>query len=137
MKVSATDYVLTLKTAAPERRPDGRLQSRLSFEFPFSSSSPNQTKHTTLWSDFQPTYRGRPVKGRLDPAHITEIGWMCRSNFGQQEGHFAVGLTQVKALREDRSWASWDWWVGWIKRQIMAWTAAWAVGSRDRGVQLK
>lgn len=131
-KVCATDYVLTLKTAQPERRPDGRLQSRLSFEFPFSSSEPGEKVAT--WADFQPTYRGRPAKGRLDPANITEVGWMCRSNFGQQEGRFEVGLTQVKALREDRGWTSWDWWVSWVKRMVMAWTTMWVW---DSGVQLK
>ena len=128
-----TDFVHTLKTQDPERRPDGRLESRISYEYHFSSttatatassrpSSEQSSKYfkTTLfaqWSDFKPTYRGRPVSqpgdggqykemsaaaAPLNPSALTELGWMCRSNFGKQQGAFELYVGKVVALARKR-----------------------------------
>lgn len=114
------EFVLTLKTQPPERRPDGRLESRLSFEYHFTPQSDNDI-HVALWKDFVPTYRGRRVSGHLDPSKLTEIGIMCRSGFGAQQGDFDLQLGQVVALREDRGWLSLDWWKDWIVSCLQYW----------------
>lgn len=84
-------YVLNLKTQEAKERPDGRRESQVVYEFKFDlpQSSLGQDECTHLeyasnWSEFEPTYRGRPAKDApaLDPAQIKEWSIMARSDFG-------------------------------------------------------
>ena len=85
-----TRFNLNLKTDLGERRPDGRLESTVSYEYEFACTPPDDTPRrpydtVTLrarWADFTPTYRGRPKPDAepLHPERIREISLMCRSN---------------------------------------------------------
>jgi hypothetical protein len=111
---SCTLFTLNIKTELPATRPDGRRESVIAYEFDFDASevmglgsasgsgsvvdekldsekesdiktTSGKTKtYTAEWSDFKPTYRGRPVPPeeakKLDPKEINEISIMCRSN---------------------------------------------------------
>ena len=94
-----TSFVFNLKTTVPERRPDGRLESRVTYEHAFDGSRDGPLD--APWSAFEATYRGRPAKDApaLDPAAIVEVSLMCRSGFDSQRGDFSVQLGRVSALR--------------------------------------
>lgn len=93
---SPIHFTLNLKTSLGGKRPDGRTQSTVSYEFDFQVPRVEQVDHQgdggsagyptpTLrarWKDFKPTYRGRPAEDAepLDPADIQEVAIMCRSN---------------------------------------------------------
>ena len=94
-----TSFVFNLKTTAPERRPDGRLESRVTYEYEFDGA--REGPLDAPWSAFEATYRGRPAKDAppLDPAAIVEVSIMCRSGFDRQRGDFSVRLGRVSAVR--------------------------------------
>lgn len=77
-------YTITLKDEIVPKRPDGRDQSTLSWEYDFvvgSSSSDNPgTKLVIPLDKFEPTYRGRakPDAEPLDLKHIRRISFMMR-----------------------------------------------------------
>jgi hypothetical protein len=93
---SPTHFTLNLKTDLGGKRPDGRTQSTVSYEYDFhipqgnSPQNNNEVKTSgypivalqASWKDFKPTYRGRPSNDAepLDPASIREMAIMCRSN---------------------------------------------------------
>jgi hypothetical protein len=76
-------YVVTLKDDIPGRRDDGRMRSGVSWEADFCAPSSSKTTETTLllpWSNFKPTYRGRPKPDAepLDLHDVKRIGFMMR-----------------------------------------------------------
>lgn len=113
-------YTLTLKDEILPKRPDGREQSTLSWEFDFRSEG--QKTIFVKWSDFRPTYRGKEKKGvePLDLKNVKRFGVMVRrqvtssaisyfglvltllSFFGEQEGDFELGVLSIAALRTER-----------------------------------
>jgi hypothetical protein len=111
------EYTLVLKTGIPPLRPDGRKESTINYEYtfpyPLETSSSSQTTtsndlhHEISWSQFEETYRGKPIKEGedkfepLDPARgITEISFMCRSGFGKQEGAFELFISSLRATEK-------------------------------------
>ncbi|KAJ5198095.1 uncharacterized protein N7498_007212 [Penicillium cinerascens] len=95
-------YTLTLKDEILPKRPDGREQSTLSWEYDFRSEG--QKTIFVKWSDFRPTYRGKEKKGvePLDLKNVKRFGIMIRSFFGEQEGDFELGVLSIAALRTKR-----------------------------------
>lgn len=77
-------YTLTLKDSVLPKRPDGREQSTVSWEYDFVSPTiADQGGDQVLyvpWSDFKPTYRGKPMPeaGELDLEHVRRISLMMR-----------------------------------------------------------
>lgn len=62
-------YTLILKDEVLPKRPDGREQSTISWEYDFV---PGNTEISVSWADFRPTYRGRP-KPDADPLRLDQI----------------------------------------------------------------
>lgn len=79
-------YTLTLKDEVLPKRPDGRDQSTVSWEYDFVSPTsgdgggPGDQVLYVPWSDFKPTYRGKPKPDapELDLAHVRRISLMMR-----------------------------------------------------------
>ncbi|KDN53217.1 CIA30-domain-containing protein [Tilletiaria anomala UBC 951] len=103
-----TSYVIQLKMAVPESRPDGRRESVVAYEWEFDTNTA-AAKETPVgqlvrvaadWSAFRPTYRGRPKDGAepLDPAKVKEWSIMARSNFGSQSGSFLLQIAALSAI---------------------------------------
>ena len=71
-------YTLTLKDEILPKRPDGREQSTLSWEFDFRSEG--RKTIFVKWSDFRPTYRGKEKKDvePLDLKNVKRFGIMIR-----------------------------------------------------------
>lgn len=104
------DYTLVLKTGVPPLRPDGRRESTVNYEYTFrypaaTSSISNGLDHTISWKEFGVTYRGRRIDEGdenyqlLDPGRgITEISFMCRSGFGEQEGPFELLVERLESI---------------------------------------
>jgi len=79
-----TSFVITLKNDRPGRRPDGRRESVLSYEYKFDLRSwlngdaglveKGRVVEVRIgWDEFVPTYRGREQKGKeVEPGHIVE-----------------------------------------------------------------
>lgn len=96
-----SSYVLNLRTTDPVKRPDGRNESSIIYEWDFDASKAQTIadqpycadQHGTpayveaAWEDFAATYRGRPAEDaeKLDPAQIKGFSIMARSNFGVSE----------------------------------------------------
>ncbi|BGP20999.1 hypothetical protein JCM10213_003236 [Rhodosporidiobolus nylandii] len=154
-------FELTLKNDEPARRPDGRRESVIVYEWTLDvrdyeryegAGAPERDedkaekgeaeKVTVLarWEAFKPTYRGKeqPDAKELDPKSIYELGFMCRSNFGQQAGDFSLSLVSLAlAPREGRLDKAKGWlalilqlarqWADWIKGLF---------GRRDGAVRL-
>ncbi|GAA95755.1 uncharacterized protein L969DRAFT_92879 [Mixia osmundae IAM 14324] len=124
-----TRFVITLKQTEPEKRSDGRIESRTSYEYRFDAASTSSSTVTklALWSDFEPTYRGRaqPDAPALDPAQIRELSVMCRSDFARQEGDFELFLISISAVSDransDSEKAASS---GWTTR-LWVWLRAW------------
>ncbi|EPQ29240.1 uncharacterized protein PFL1_02995 [Pseudozyma flocculosa PF-1] len=122
---NVTRYVVNIKTQAPTTRPDGRRQSSLVWEWdiqlpchdPNSCTPDGATLPRTdlvdddgdgdafwtfdaHWSDFKPTYRGRPAEdpGEFLPQETHEWSIMARSNFGKQAGEFALTIHSLSAI---------------------------------------
>ncbi|CEH13563.1 hypothetical protein CBOM_01477 [Ceraceosorus bombacis] len=112
-------YVLNLRTADPVKRPDGRNESAIVYEWDFDASKAQGFNDSSScrskagipayveaqWQDFAATYRGRPAKDaeKLDPAKIKGFSIMARSNFGKQSGKFELRLVELQALRSTGS----------------------------------
>ncbi|KIS70125.1 uncharacterized protein UMAG_05197 [Mycosarcoma maydis] len=116
-KAPVTSFVFEIKTEEPERRPDGRRQSVIVWEWSFSIPQlDGQEAHSlnlmqtnddfwvfdSTWSDFKPMYRGRPVDpdkaGEFRPQDTREWSLMARSNFQAQSGPFVLQLHSLSAL---------------------------------------
>jgi hypothetical protein len=109
-------YTLILKDEILEKRPDGREQSTVSWEYDFAGpdSSRDSKKfgtdghgyvHYVPWSEFKPTYRGKPKSDAkpLDLASIKRISIMMRSFFGEQEGPFRLRIESIGVTTADGS----------------------------------
>ncbi|KAI0155169.1 NADH:ubiquinone oxidoreductase intermediate-associated protein 30 [Xylariaceae sp. FL1272] len=90
-------YTLIVKDEVLPKRPDGREQSTVSFEYDFTGSTGGID---IAWEDFKPTYRGKPAPDAkpLDLANIKRISIMMRSFFGDQEGPFNLQLEYIAAV---------------------------------------
>ncbi|KAJ5233961.1 uncharacterized protein N7469_005727 [Penicillium citrinum] len=95
-------YTLTLKDEILPKRPDGREQSTVSWEFDFRAE--RRTTIFVKWEDFRPTYRGKDKKDTepLDLKNIKRFGIMVRSFFGEQEGPFELDIISIAAVRTER-----------------------------------
>ncbi|KAG8934538.1 hypothetical protein FRC02_009750 [Tulasnella sp. 418] len=128
-------FTFTIVTTPAKKLPNGRTASRVVWEANFQITALRHY-HKVLEIDlpfesFIPTYRGRPVdhlatksvKAEQHGDHslefaterIYEIGLMCRSNFGKQEGEFGLNILKIEAIRvanqarNDNSWWSLMW----------------------------
>lgn len=91
-RADSRKYTLTLKDEILPRRPDGRDQSTISWEYDFvvgaggdaAASSGDITAGSTRlvipFGDFQPTYRGKPKPDAdpLDLKNVKRISFMMR-----------------------------------------------------------
>lgn len=70
-------YTITLKNYTLPKRPDGREQSTVSWEFDFEGP---ETDVVIPWRGFRPTYRGKPKPDAepLNPKSVLRISIMCR-----------------------------------------------------------
>ncbi|GJN94654.1 hypothetical protein Rhopal_007737-T1 [Rhodotorula paludigena] len=137
-------FVLLLKNDEPARRPDGRRESVIVYEYAFDaheyaaelySCSEDEKEGvdeekevgrrsvTVLarWSDFKPHYRGKPAPDAkpLDPSSIYELSFMARSNFGEQAGPFSLDVVSISVLNKSQS-------KGWFRTACEAVRSAWA-----------
>ncbi|WVQ97095.1 hypothetical protein IAU59_004205 [Kwoniella sp. CBS 9459] len=143
LKTTPTAHIPKEPKVPPQPR-ESQLTYEASFSLP-SSLAPARAEdrkkvhHASFdWSEFQATYRGRPVHEGderwvpLDPGVIYELSFMCRSDFGKQEGHFGVIITGLNAnlkegphSRGESGWLSGVWrWFGGVKdwfRGLMGW----------------
>ncbi|KAI0103017.1 NADH:ubiquinone oxidoreductase intermediate-associated protein 30 [Nemania sp. FL0031] len=89
-------YTLILKDEILPKRPDGREQSTVSWEYDFAGEG---TELDIAWKDLKPTYRGKPKPDAkpLDLTSIKRISIMMRSFFGEQEGPFGLELEHIAA----------------------------------------
>ncbi|GAW13885.1 hypothetical protein ANO14919_032760 [Xylariales sp. No.14919] len=89
-------YTLIVKDEILPKRPDGREQSSVSWEYDFSG---NGIELYIPWRSLKPTYRGKPLPDAkpLDLANIKRISIMMRSFFGEQEGPFDLELQYIVA----------------------------------------
>ncbi|KAJ5111126.1 hypothetical protein N7532_001661 [Penicillium argentinense] len=95
-------YTLNLKDEILPKRPDGREQSSISWEFNFRAEG--QKNIFVKWGDFKPTCRGKEKNDAepLDLKNIKRFGIMVRSFFGEQEGSFELDIVSIAALRTER-----------------------------------
>ncbi|EED20679.1 conserved hypothetical protein [Talaromyces stipitatus ATCC 10500] len=104
-------YSFVLKDEMLPKRPDGREQSSLNWEYEFvvpaTSDCEDRTREGTVfrakWCDFEPTYRGKPQEGltrRILPRNIKRITLMMRSFFGMQSGDFEVEIKSIAVFKE-------------------------------------
>ncbi|KAI5922384.1 CIA30 family protein [Camillea tinctor] len=110
LKVNRSDgkkYTLILKDGTLPRRPDGREQSTVSWEYDFTCQ---EAEIDISFDDFKPTYRGRakPDAEPLNLAGVKRISFMMRSFFGEQEGPFELELQYIAAIPSNKSHASPD-----------------------------
>ncbi|KAI1487605.1 NADH:ubiquinone oxidoreductase intermediate-associated protein 30 [Biscogniauxia mediterranea] len=111
LKVNRGDgkkYTLLLKDEILPRRPDGREQSTVSWEYDFTCQG---GELEIPFKDFKPTYRGRakPDAEPLDLTSVKRISFMMRSFFGEQEGPFELELQYIAAaVPSDKSQTSSD-----------------------------
>lgn len=88
-----------------ERDDDANLGADQDVEKQSTSIAEHTLVHRARWSEFKPTYRGRPVRKDdpmwrpFTPASIKEISIMCRSNFDKQSGDFDLKLLSIQAFR--------------------------------------
>ncbi|KAI0601952.1 CIA30 family protein-like protein [Biscogniauxia sp. FL1348] len=100
-------YTLILKDEILPRRPDGREQSTVSWEYDFICQ---RGELDISFEDFKPTYRGRakPDAKPLDLTSVKRISFMMRSFFGEQEGPFELEIQYIAAMSSDKSQTSSD-----------------------------
>ncbi len=103
-----SDFVVTLKTQRPPPPSQPKPRSQLVYEASFTLSCASEV---ALGLDtFVPTYRGREVKRGdphwrpFDPRTLYEIGLMCRSNFGKQNGEFEVIISRIDVVCASSTW---------------------------------
>jgi hypothetical protein len=118
-------YTLTLKDQVLPKRPDGREQSTISWEYDFTPTSTVASELFVAWESLQPTYRGKPSPDAkpLDLRSVRRISLMMRrcvyplsrshdwhisrysptyiSFFGEQEGPFRLEMECIAATRTD------------------------------------
>lgn len=118
-KDAVRSIVFQIKTEVPQRRPDGRRESVIvwewNFDLPTSNDDPNTSTMSTDelcvydagWQDFKPFYRGKPVDadkaGEFEPEKTVEWGLMARSNFQMQSGPFSVQIHSLSAINRSES----------------------------------
>ncbi|KAI0184836.1 complex I intermediate-associated protein 30-domain-containing protein [Xylaria flabelliformis] len=90
-------YTLIVKDEILPKRPDGREQSTVSWEYDFLGTG---TELDIPWQDLTPTYRGKPKLDAkpLDLGNIKRISIMMRSFFGEQEGPFDLEVQHIAAV---------------------------------------
>lgn len=79
-------YTITLKDDVLPKRPDGREQSTVSWEYDFvveagaESDGDSKKKVIIPFADFEPTYRGKakPDAAPLDLKNVKRISFMMR-----------------------------------------------------------
>ncbi|KAI1325039.1 NADH:ubiquinone oxidoreductase intermediate-associated protein 30 [Xylariaceae sp. FL0255] len=91
-------YTLVIKDEILPKRPDGREQSTISWEYDFIGLKGDVR---IAWDELKPTYRGKPTPDAkpLDLANIKRISIMMRSFFGDQEGPFSIELGCIAAVK--------------------------------------
>lgn len=84
-RADARKYTLNLKDEVLPRRPDGRDQSTVSWEYDFvvgdgEGSTAGSTRVVIPFGDFKPTYRGKPKPDAkpLDLKNVKRISFMMR-----------------------------------------------------------
>ncbi|KAJ5652188.1 hypothetical protein N7507_009614 [Penicillium longicatenatum] len=94
-------YTLMLKDEILPKRPDGREQSTVSWEYDFKAT---EGKISMKFADFRATYRGRERDdvAELNLRNIKRFGIMMRSFFGEQEGPFELGIVSISAVRNEK-----------------------------------
>ncbi|GAA5889825.1 hypothetical protein JCM6882_004336 [Rhodosporidiobolus microsporus] len=129
-------FVVLLKNEEPARRPDGRRESVVVYEWVLDvrdyeagfeggeeagekaeeEKRGREREEVTVlarWSEFKAHYRGKEKEDAkpLDPSSIYELGFMCRSNFGEQAGNFALDIVSLaEAPREGQLARAKGWW---------------------------
>ncbi|KAG8759516.1 hypothetical protein FRC14_005730 [Serendipita sp. 396] len=117
-----SEFVVTLKTTRPPPPSQPKPRSQVTYESSFTApttqySSPKSFEGISVTlplASFLPTYRGRAIPPddprwqELDPTSIYEIGFMCRSEFGKQEGDFELVISAVE-VHCVRTSAIWRW----------------------------
>lgn len=113
-------YTLTLKDEEASRRPDGREQSTVSWEYDFVGRNEEGGESYIPWADFKPTYRGKakPDAKPLDLKSVKRVGIMMRrwvsldmhtclgmtdhenSFFGEQEGPFRLEIKSISVTEK-------------------------------------
>ncbi|CAG8140478.1 unnamed protein product [Penicillium olsonii] len=95
-------YTFSLTDEIAPRRPDGREQSALVWEYDFCTNGKESTIRVT-WKDLKPTYRGKPVKDArpLDVSQVKRFRIMARSFFGDQQGSFSLGIRSIALFRDN------------------------------------
>ncbi|KGO56435.1 Major facilitator superfamily domain, general substrate transporter [Penicillium expansum] len=94
-------YTFSLTDEISQRRPDGREQSALVWEYDFCTSETGREVRLS-WKDLKPTYRGKPVEDArpLDLSRIKRVRIMIRSFFGAQQGDFSLNIQSIGVFRE-------------------------------------
>ncbi|KAI1737410.1 complex I intermediate-associated protein 30-domain-containing protein [Xylaria scruposa] len=92
-------YTLIVKDEILPKRPDGREQSTVSWEYDFLGTG---TELDIPWQDLTPTYRGKPKPDAkpLDLANIKRLSIMMRSFFGEQEGPFDLEIQYIATISQ-------------------------------------
>lgn len=111
-RAPVSSYTLNLYTTEQKRRPDGRAESRLSYEWNFQPGKHHTSQPTSSsdghidivrskWSGFKATYRGRPQPDapELRPEEIKAWSLMARSDFGEQSGEFSLEVDSLWATK--------------------------------------
>ncbi|ETS78194.1 hypothetical protein PFICI_10256 [Pestalotiopsis fici W106-1] len=93
-------YTLTLKDQELPKRPDGREQSTVSWEYDFTHEKDH--KAFVPWSAFKPTYRGKPKSDAepLDLKSVRRVSIMMRSFFGEQQGPFRLEIESISVAED-------------------------------------
>ncbi|PLB43438.1 NADH:ubiquinone oxidoreductase complex I intermediate-associated protein 30 [Aspergillus steynii IBT 23096] len=94
-------YTLTLKDTVLPKRPDGREQSTINWEYDFHAT--DKGPFVIRWKDFRATYRGKDKEDAppLDRSSIKRISIMMRSFFGTQEGDFSLEIASIAAIQTE------------------------------------
>lgn len=96
--------VLLVKDSIEQRRPDGRMESGVNWEWTFEGAPGSVLQ--AGWKDFKPTYRGRDIdtpEGGLKTGEIKRIGLMMRSFFDAQSGPFSIPIVSIAAIKTSSS----------------------------------
>ncbi|KAE8153118.1 complex I intermediate-associated protein 30-domain-containing protein [Aspergillus avenaceus] len=92
-------YTLNIKDEIAPKRPDGRQESALVWEYDFRADGAK--KVYIKWDDLRPTYRGKEQGNvrPLDLKKVKQVSIMIRSFFGKQEGEFQLDIVSISAFR--------------------------------------
>jgi hypothetical protein len=94
-------YTITVSNEIAAKRPDGRDQSTILYEYSFDPEHGPYRRYVK-WDEFKPFYRGKPKEDApgLDIGCIRRWSFMIRSFFDRQHGEFRVAINCVCAYRE-------------------------------------